>query len=99
VPEVQSAQLSRTCSSVYSYDRPAYKPGVLTCPQARLKQHAVMRQLSRMPTGVQRGPSAAAECAQRRQQCQEMQQQQARVRIMLGRSCMLFLGHIFCLNV
>lgn len=79
VPEVQSAQLSRTCSSVYSYDRPAFAPGVLTCPQARLKQHALRNQLRRLPSGAQRMPSAAAECAQRRQQCQQMQQQQARV--------------------
>jgi hypothetical protein len=76
---VQSAQLSRTCSSVYSYDRPAFAPGVLTCPQARLKQLALRKQFNRLPSGAQRGPSAAAECAQRRQQCQEMQQKQAQV--------------------
>jgi hypothetical protein len=84
-PAHTPAQLSRTCSSAtaFSYgDRGAFAPGMLTCPQARLKQHAMMRQRTLEHDGrreglLGRGPSVTAGMVQRQQQqCQQLQQQQ-----------------------
>lgn len=90
-PAYTSAQLSRTCSNATAFsqgDRVAFAPGVLTCPQARLKQHALRqqraltKQQSRRQGGVQgsgmpvrSGPSVTAEFAQRQHQCQQLQEQ------------------------
>lgn len=93
-------QLSRTCSSAgFSLgERGAYRPGVLTCPQARLRAHNLMRQrtlqrqLSRCPD-VASGPSVTAEFLQRQQQCQQMQQSHMQVREakILVHACLLYM--------
>jgi hypothetical protein len=82
-----AGQLSRTCSSagISHGERGAYRPGVLTCPQARLRAHTLMRQrtlqrqLSKRPD-VSSGPSVTAEFLQRQQQCQQAQQSHMQVR-------------------
>lgn len=88
VPESHTAgQLSRTCSSATAFsnlERGAYGPGMLTCPQARLRQHTLLRQrtLGRQTSGrrdgmrsgpSRSGPSVTAEFAQQvqQQQCQQ----------------------------
>lgn len=82
-------QLSRANSSATAFsnaERGPWAPGMLTCPQARLRQHTLMRQrtMHRVPEGMRSGPSArsgpstTAECAQQlamqQQQCQQHMQ-------------------------
>lgn len=89
-------QLSRACSSATALsnaDR-ACTPGMLTCPQARLRQHTLLRQRTltrqagKLPEGVMRsgpsarsGPSVAAECAQQL----ALHQQQCQQHMQVGR--------------
>lgn len=96
-PECRTpGQLSRTCSSATAFsnaERGPCAPGMLTCPQARLRQHTLMRQRTltsrqagRLPEGMRSGPSArsgpstTAECAQQL----AMQQQQCQQHMQVG---------------
>jgi hypothetical protein len=88
-------QLSRANSSATAFsnaERGPWPPGMLTCPQARLRQHTLMRQRtltrqqgSRVPEGMRSGPSARsgpstmAECAQQLAMQQQQCQQHMQV--------------------
>lgn len=87
--------LSRACSSATAFsnaERGPYAPGMLTGPQARLRQHTLVRQrtlkrqASRPQDGmcsgpsVRSGPSMAAECAQQLEMQQQQRQQHMQVK-------------------
>lgn len=75
-------QLSRANSSATAFsnaERGPWAPGMLTCPQARLRQHTLMRQRTmRSGSSARSGPSTTAGCAQQlamqQQQCQQHMQ-------------------------